>query len=180
MEVQQTDIIDCYILKPKVFNDERGFFMESFNQQTFTQVTGLNVQFVQDNISQSTYGVIRGLHAQRGAHAQAKLVTVLQGEVLDVVVDLRKDSLTYRNVVTAVLTDKNKHQLFAPRGCFHGFAVLSDTVTFFYKCDNFYNKDADYGIYYDDKNLGIDWQIPIEKRILSIKDSNLPMLADLK
>jgi dTDP-4-dehydrorhamnose 3,5-epimerase len=154
--------------------------MEGYNQNGFTKGTGLEVNFVQDNISQSTYGVIRGLHAQRGEHAQAKLVSALEGEVLDVVVDLRRDSKSYGKVVTVVLNDVNRHQLFVPRGCFHGFAVLSERATFFYKCDNFYNKEADYGIRYNDPSLGIDWQIPELQRILSEKDTNLPFITDLK
>lgn len=180
MNIEKTNITDCYLLKPKVFKDERGFFMESYNKVTFKSVTGLNVQFVQDNMSQSAYGVIRGLHAQRGKHAQAKLVSALEGEVLDVVVDLRKDSNSYGKVVTAILNDVNRHQLFVPRGCFHGFAVLSERATFFYKCDNFYHKEADYGVRYNDPSLAIDWQIPELQRILSEKDATLPFLADLK
>ncbi len=180
MNIEKTNITDCYLLKPKVFKDERGFFMESYNKATFKTVTGLDVNFVQDNISQSTYGVIRGLHAQRGEHSQAKLVSVLEGEVLDVVVDLRKESQSYGEVVTAILNDVNRHQLFVPRGCFHGFAVLSERATFFYKCDNFYHKEADYGVRYNDPSLSIDWQIPELQRILSEKDATLPFLADLK
>lgn len=180
MEFQKTAIKDCFVITPKVFRDDRGYFMENYNQNTFFDGTGLKVNFVQDNISESSYGVIRGLHAQRGEHAQAKLVSVLKGEVLDVVVDLRKDSSTHGKVVTAILNDDNKKQLFAPRGCFHGFAVLSEKVTFFYKCDNFYNKEADYGIFYNDESLLIDWQIPLEKRILSEKDQHLPLIANLK
>lgn len=179
MEVQQTQIKDCFLLKPKVFKDDRGFFMESFNQNVFHNLTGLDVQFVQDNISQSSYGVIRGLHAQRGEHAQAKLVSVIAGEVLDVVVDLRSGSSSYGKVVTAILNESNKNQLFVPRGCFHGFAVLSKEVTFFYKCDNFYNKEADYGISYNDKTLNIDWKIPVDQRVLSLKDKGLPEIIDL-
>ncbi|WP_438969470.1 dTDP-4-dehydrorhamnose 3,5-epimerase [Nonlabens sp.] len=180
MNVHKTKIKDCFLLEPQLFKDDRGFFMESFNARTFKKLTRLEVNFVQDNMSQSNYGVIRGLHAQRGEHAQAKLVSVLEGEVLDVAVDLRADSNTYGNVVTAILNTENRHQLFVPRGCFHGFAVLSKTATFFYKCDNFYNKEADYGVRHDETSFQIDWKIPVDQRVLSEKDLNLPTLVQLK
>ncbi|WP_124980834.1 dTDP-4-dehydrorhamnose 3,5-epimerase [Nonlabens xiamenensis] len=180
MKIEATSIDECFILKPTIFRDDRGFFMESFNRQKFADATGLDVDFVQDNLSQSTYGVVRGLHAQKGVNAQAKLVSVLQGEVLDVAVDLRKGSATYGKVVSVLLNETNRHQLFVPKGCVHGFAVLSEQATFFYKCDNFYAPAEEYGIRHDEPSLGIDWRIPVDQRILSEKDQLLPSLADLK
>jgi dTDP-4-dehydrorhamnose 3,5-epimerase len=180
MTFTKTAIKDCFLIKPDVITDDRGFFMESYNKSKFNAGIGLDVNFVQDNISQSTYGVIRGLHAQRGDAAQAKLVSVIKGEVLDVVVDARKDSPTYLEVFSIRLSSENKKQLFVPRGCFHGFAVLSPEVTFFYKCDNFYNKEADFGMAYNDPQFNIDWIIPQKDRVLSIKDSNQPKFDDIK
>ena len=180
MIAEHTEIKDCYLLKPNIIKDDRGFFMESFNQQKFHEKTGLGVTFVQDNLSQSHYGVIRGLHGQSGAHAQAKLVTVLQGEVLDIAVDLRVDSSTYGKIYATVLNDTNRNQLFVPRGCLHGFAVLSQQATFFYKCDNYYNKESEYGVRYNDPSLGIDWKITADEQIISSKDSSLPYLNDLE
>ncbi|SCX93988.1 dTDP-4-dehydrorhamnose 3,5-epimerase [Nonlabens sp. Hel1_33_55] len=180
MNLKHTEIEGCFLLEPNIIKDERGFFMESFNQQKFEALTGVKMAFVQDNMSHSTYGVIRGMHAQAGEHAQAKLVSVLQGEVLDVAVDIRKESATYGKVVTALLNDVNRHQLFVPRGCLHGFAVLSKQATFFYKCDNFYNKASEIGVKYDDSSLHIDWKIPADQHIISSKDADLPILKDLK
>ena len=180
MEIKSTKIKDCFILEPGVFYDSRGYFMESFNSQNFNLQTGLNIDFVQDNESESTYGVIRGLHAQVGDAAQAKLVRVLKGEVLDVVVDLRPDSETYLQHIAVKLSADNKRQLFLPRGCLHGFSVLSDTATFFYKCDNYYSKKDETGIRYDDVNFNIDWQIPKEQIKISEKDLQLPFLKDFE
>lgn len=178
MEVEHTNIKDCYVLKPKVFEDERGYFMESFNAKAFKQKTGLDVNFVQDNESYSTYGVVRGLHAQKGKHAQAKLVRVLQGEVLDVVVDFRPDSETYLQHFTIKLNANNKTQLFIPHGCLHGFSVLSETAAFFYKCDNYYNKESEIGLRFDDPKFNIDWKIPSDDVIVSEKDLNLPYFIE--
>lgn len=174
MEIQETKLKNCYIIKPRIFEDTRGYFFESFNSKTFHELTGINASFVQDNQSFSSYGVIRGLHAQKGEHAQAKLVRVLRGEVLDVAVDVRKSSPTYGQHVAVKLSAKNKLQLFIPRGFLHGFAVLSETAEFFYKCDNFYNKESEVGIFYDSASLGIDWGIPKDKHIIAEKDSLLP------
>lgn len=174
MEVQETKLKDCYIIKPRIFEDARGYFFESFNSKTFHELTGINASFVQDNQSFSSYGVIRGLHAQQGEHAQAKLVRVLHGEVLDVAVDARKDSPTYGEHVAVKLSAENKLQLFVPRGFLHGFAVLSETAEFFYKCDNFYNKESEAGIFYNSVSLGIDWGIPKDQHIIAEKDSLLP------
>ncbi|WP_417237032.1 dTDP-4-dehydrorhamnose 3,5-epimerase [Bizionia paragorgiae] len=179
MELRTTKIKDCFILEPKVFKDSRGYFMESFNAQTFKEKTGLKVDFVQDNESESTYGVIRGLHAQQGEYAQAKLVRVLKGEVLDVVVDIRPDSETYLKHITVKLSAENKQQLFVPRGCLHGFSVLSENATFFYKCDNYYNKESELGIRYDDPDFNIDWKVSKEHALVSEKDLLLPFYKDL-
>lgn len=180
MTVTPTLLTDCLIIEPQVFYDERGFFMESFNEKTFGEKTGIAVHFVQDNQSLSTKGVLRGLHYQIGAFAQAKLVQVLQGEVLDVVVDIRPESETYGKYEAVLLTAENKKQLFIPRGFAHGFLVLSDTALFSYKCDNFYHKEAETGIAFDDPAIGIDWNFPREKMIISEKDQNNPTLANAK
>jgi len=175
MKVTETKLKDCYIIEPSVFEDNRGYFFESFNQEKFENLTGLKTVFVQDNQSKSSYGVLRGLHFQKGEHSQAKLVRVLSGEVLDVAVDIRKTSPTYGEHLTVRLSAENKKQLFVPRGFAHGFIVLSDTCEFFYKCDNFYNKDAEGGIIYNDKNLRIDWEVDINKIRVSEKDELLPV-----
>ncbi|MGO2358371.1 MAG: dTDP-4-dehydrorhamnose 3,5-epimerase [Mesonia sp.] len=180
MKVQATKIKDCFIIEPRVFNDARGYFMESFNVNDFNTKTGLSVNFVQDNESHSAYGVIRGLHAQQGENAQAKLVRVINGEVLDAVVDLRPDSDTYFESFTIKLNAENKKQLFVPRGCLHGFSVLSETATFFYKCDNYYNKESEIGCRYDDPEFNINWQIPENKALVSEKDLKMPLFDSLK
>lgn len=172
MRVVETKLKDCYIIEPTIFNDERGYFFESYSQKKFEEFTGLAPQFIQDNQSKSTYGVVRGLHQQLGEHAQAKLVRVLQGKVLDVAVDVRPGSETYGEHVAIELSAENHLQLFVPRGFLHGFAVLSDEATFFYKCDNLYNKESEDGIYPLDNTINVNWQIPIEKIILSDKDVN--------
>ena len=175
-----TKLEGCFIIEPKIINDERGYFMESFNENTFQKGTGKAVHFVQDNQSFSSKGVFRGLHYQIGEHAQAKLVRVLQGEVLDVVVDIRPDSKTFGEYVSVLLTGENQTQFFVPRGFAHGFLVLSDTATFFYKCDNFYNKESEGGIIYNDKSINIDWQFPTENLIISEKDLILPTIENAK
>lgn len=174
MKAIQTDIEGCFILEPTVFGDHRGYFFESFNERLFNELTGTSTHFVQDNQSFSSRGVLRGLHAQAGEFAQAKLVRVLQGSVIDVAVDARKDSKTFGQHVAVELSDENKRQLFVPRGFLHGFVVLSDVATFFYKCDNFYNKDAEWGARFDDSSLGIDWRLAHEDLVISEKDSILP------
>jgi len=177
MNVILSPFEDCFLLKPHVIEDERGYFFESFNQEKFNKATGLSAGFVQDNQSFSSYGVIRGLHSQVGEFAQAKLVRVLQGEVLDVIVDARKGSATYGKSYTVRLSAENKLQLFVPRGFYHGFAVLSETAEFFYKCDNFYNRDSERGIHYADPSLSIDWLIEEENRIITGKDLALPLFT---
>lgn len=176
MELITTPLDGCYIVKPAVFPDPRGYFFESFNEQRFNEKTGLNIHFVQDNQSMSSYGVLRGLHFQKGEHAQAKLVRVLKGEVLDVAVDLRPGSATYGQHYSVVLSEENKLQFFVPRGFAHGFVVLSEQAEFFYKCDNYYNKSSEGGLHYADPALNIDWQVPSEQLLVSDKDRVLPGL----
>jgi len=179
MQIRETKIKGCFILEPKKFGDNRGSFFESFNEQTFNTLTGTNTHFVQDNQSYSTRGVLRGLHAQSGEYAQAKLVRVLDGEVLDVAVDVRPDSPTYGEHVAVRLSAENNLQFFIPRGFLHGFVVLSETATFFYKCDNFYDKESECGIHPLDTTLNIDWQIDLDEMILSDKDKEAPSFNEL-
>lgn len=174
MKAVPTILNQCFVIEPTVFNDSRGYFFESFNQETFNTLIGQSVTFVQDNESYSTKGVLRGLHFQNGEWAQAKLVRVVKGRVLDVAVDIRKESPTYGQHFSIELTEDNKKQLFVPRGFAHGFVVLSDTAIFSYKCDNYYNKASEGGIMYNDATLNIDWKLPIEALIISEKDTVLP------
>lgn len=174
-----TKIKDVVIFEPRIFTDDRGYFFETYNEKLFND-NGITAKFVQDNQSKSSYGVIRGLHFQKGEHAQAKLVRVLQGSVLDVAVDLRKGSETYGQHVAVELSDVNNLQLFIPRGFAHGFSVLSRTAVFAYKCDNLYCKESEGGINCNDSDLGIDWQIPAEDRILSEKDKLHPLFKDFE
>ena len=203
MNVIKTAIDGVLIIEPKVFGDARGYFFESFNAKEFSEKTGLNINFVQDNESMSTYGVMRGLHFQRPPYTQSKLVRCVKGAVLDVAVDIRKGSPTYGQHVSCLLcardvdgeriarqfhdslianrstlTAKVGLQFFIPKGFAHGFAVLSDIAVFQYKCDDFYHPEADGGINILDKSLGIDWHIPTEKALLSEKDINHPLLSD--
>ncbi|HTO35219.1 MAG TPA: dTDP-4-dehydrorhamnose 3,5-epimerase [Flavobacterium sp.] len=180
MIFKETKLQGCYIIEPKIIRDERGYFMESFNEKTFEEITCKKVHFVQDNQSFSTKGVLRGLHYQTGEHAQAKLVRVLQGEVLDVAVDIRPNSPTYGQYESVILSAENQRQFFVPRGFAHGFLVLSENATFFYKCDNFYNKESEGGILYNDPKIGIDWNFSVENMIISEKDKNLPTLSNAK
>lgn len=179
MRVEKTPLADCYIIHDTVHGDQRGYFFESFNRKTFFSETGLDIDFVQDNQSKSQKGVLRGLHFQEGEHAQAKLVRVLQGKVLDVVVDLRKKSPSYGQSFAMELTEENHRQLFVPRGFAHGFVVLSETAVFFYKCDNYYNKASERGIIFNDTDLAIDWQLPDTNLILSDKDRVLPSFQEI-
>jgi dTDP-4-dehydrorhamnose 3,5-epimerase len=180
MTVKETKLQGCFIIENRVFEDKRGYFYESFNQKQFNQLTGSNINFVQDNESFSTKGVLRGLHYQTGIHAQAKLVRVIKGKVLDLAIDLRKNSLTFGEYLSLELTEENKKQLFIPRGFAHGFVVLSDTALFSYKCDNYYNKESEGGIIYNDPTLNIDWQLPEKSLIVAEKDVILPKLVDAK
>ncbi|TCK84951.1 dTDP-4-dehydrorhamnose 3,5-epimerase [Albibacterium bauzanense] len=175
MEIINTGLAECFIIKPKIFEDSRGYFFESFNETSFKKTIGKDINFVQDNQSYSSYGVIRGLHAQSGDYAQAKLVRVLGGGVLDVAVDARPESSTYGKHIAVELTAENKLQLFIPRGFLHGFAVLSKTAEFFYKCDNLYKKEAELGVSYNSPELGIDWIIPQKDQLISQRDLELPL-----
>ncbi|MGK4566549.1 dTDP-4-dehydrorhamnose 3,5-epimerase [Flavobacterium sp. 3HN19-14] len=175
-----TKLEGCFILEPNIIRDERGYFMESFNARRFQDGIGKPINFVQDNQSYSSKGVLRGLHYQTGEHAQAKLVRVLEGEVLDVAIDIRPESDTYGQHITVLLSGENQKQFFIPRGFAHGFLVLSDTATFFYKCDNFYNKESEGGIIYNDPELNIDWQFPESDLIISEKDAILPQLKNAR
>lgn len=177
MEVIKTAIEGVVIIEPRIFKDARGYFFESFSQREFEEKVG-KINFVQDNESMSSYGVMRGLHFQRPPYTQSKLVRCVKGAVLDVAVDICKGSPTYGQHVAVELTEENHRQFFVPRGFAHGFAVLSETAIFQYKCDNFYHPEADGGISILDNSLGIDWRIPTEHAILSEKDTKHPLLKD--
>lgn len=178
MNVIKTDIQGVVIVEPKVFGDHRGYFFESFSEKDFAEAVG-EVKFVQDNESKSSYGVLRGLHFQKPPHAQAKLVRVVKGRVLDVAVDLRKGSPTFGKHVAVELTEENHRQLFIPRGFAHGFVVLSDEAVFQYKCDNYYAPQSEGSVLWNDPDIGIEWGIPSEDVMLSEKDRNAPLLKDL-
>lgn len=170
MNIRHTDIPDVVVIEPRVFKDTRGYFFESYNKKIFDELIGGDISFVQDNEAKSSYGVLRGLHFQKGEHAQAKLIRVVRGEVLDVAVDIRKDSPTFGKYISQILSEDNKLQLFIPHGFAHGYVALSEEVVFQYKCDNYYCPASEGGISFDDKALGIDWTIPKEDMILSDKD----------
>lgn len=179
MKVGETVFKGCFTIEPNIFEDERGVFFESFHKEKFERITGQGVDFVQDNQSVSKLGVLRGLHYQAGAHAQAKLIRVVQGEVLDVVVDLRPDSPTFGQHIKIRLSETNRISIFIPKGMAHGFLSLSDEVVFTYKCDHYYNKASERGIVYNDATLNIDWEYPADKIILSEKDKELPAFKEL-
>ena len=179
MKFIKTEIDGVVIVEPHVFADARGYFMETYNADEFA-ANGIPNVFVQDNQSMSSYGVVRGLHCQLGDKAQAKLVRVLQGKVLDVAVDARPDSPTFGKHVAVELSAENQRQLFIPRGFLHGFSVLSETAIFAYKCDNLYCKEAEFGIRYDDPEIGVNWRVPTEKITTSEKDRLANKLKDLK
>ncbi len=178
MEVIKTDLEGVLILQPRIFADGRGYFFESYNQRAFQAATGLDVVFVQDNESFSSYGVLRGLHFQKGEFAQSKLVRVIEGRVLDVAVDIRKGSPTFGKWTSVELSGENHRQFFIPRGFAHGFSVLSPTARFQYKCDNFYAPQSEGAIAWNDPDLAIDWKLPVSDVLLSEKDSRHPLLKD--
>ncbi len=178
MKITKTALDGVVIIEPQVFEDARGYFFESWNKAKMEEA-GLNYDFIQDNQSKSCYGTIRGIHFQKGEFLQAKLVRVLQGTVLDVAVDLRKDSKTFGQHVAVELSAENNRQLMIPRGFGHGFSVLTPTAVFAYKCDNVYNKASEAGIRFDDPALGIDWKVKPEEAVLSDKDKILPFLKDV-
>jgi dTDP-4-dehydrorhamnose 3,5-epimerase len=177
MNIEQTPLKDCFIIHEKVNGDARGYFIETFNARDFKAATGLDIQFVQDNQSKSSKGVLRGLHMQKGASAQAKLVRVIAGAVLDVAVDLRKGSPSFGQHYAIELTAENHKQFFVPAGFAHGFVVLSESATFFYKVDKFYEPGNEVGIIYNDADLNIDWKLPEAELILSEKDKVLGSFA---
>ena len=174
MKITSTPFEGLLVLEPRIFSDERGYFFESYNSTTFEKL-GLNFNWLQDNQSSSSYGVIRGLHFQKAPYAQTKLIRVLQGEIYDVVVDLRQASATYGQTYAIRLSRENQLQLLIPKGFAHGFSVLSDEADVLYKCDTLYNKESESGILYNDPVLEIDWQVPVDKQIVSEKDLVLPM-----
>ena len=178
MNLIKTTIDDLVLLKPTIFKDHRGYFMESFHKKNINNLIG-DVNFVQENESESSRGVLRGLHFQKPPYAQAKLVRCLKGNVLDVALDLRKDSKTYGCFETTLLSEENKNQLFIPKGFAHGFVVLSETAIFSYKVDNYYNSDSESGILWNDPDLKIDWKIPKDEIIISEKDNNLPTFNNI-
>ena len=179
MKFTKTPIDGVIIVEPNIFNDARGYFFESYNEQEFVK-NGITAKFVQDNQSKSSYGVVRGLHCQLGEHSQAKLVRVLQGKVLDVAVDVRPDSPTFGKHVAVELSAENQRQLFIPKNFLHGFSVLSETAIFAYKVDSPYCKESEFGIRYDDPEIGVDWRVPADKIITSEKDRLANKLKDLK
>ncbi|MBB4118421.1 dTDP-4-dehydrorhamnose 3,5-epimerase [Mesonia hippocampi] len=180
MTIEKTPLEGCFLIKPKVFKDNRGLFFESYNQQVFQGKVGFAPNFVQDNQALSKYGSVRGLHLQKGEFAQAKLVRAIQGEILDVVVDVRPGSTTFGQVYCVVLSGENNYQLYIPRGFAHGYSTLSEKAIFAYKCDNFYAKHAESGIIYNDTTLAIDWGIPAAEMIISDKDKILPTFEAFK
>jgi len=175
----KTPIPDLLVFEPKVFEDSRGYFFEAYNEQTFSN-EGVSIKFVQDNQSKSSYGVIRGLHYQLTPYAQTKLVRVLEGTILDVAVDIRKGSPTYGQSFSIELSAENKKQLLVPTGFAHGFSVISETAIVLYKCDQFYNKESEGGIIYNDASLNIDWSLPKDKVLVSEKDVQLPSLSECR
>ena len=179
MNVIDTEIEGLKIIEPRIFGDVRGYFFESFSNRDFAEHTGLSVNFVQDNESKSRYGVLRGLHFQKPPYAQAKLVRVVYGRVLDVAVDIRRGSKTYGRHVSVELTGDNHRQFYLPKGMAHGFSVLSDEVIFQYKCDEYYHPEAEGAIAWDDPNLAIDWHIPVSDVIRSEKDAHHPLFNDI-
>ena len=177
MEIINTALIDCKILLPSIHNDSRGYFLETYNQIQLNKALNCDICFVQDNTSFSTKGVLRGLHFQKGIFAQSKLIRVVSGSILDVVVDLREKSPTFLKHFSVELSETNQKQLFVPRGFAHGFVVLSDNAHISYKCDNFYNKDSEGGVLYNDRDLGIDWKLEQDQIKVSDKDLELPSLS---
>lgn len=180
MKVTETGLEGCLVIEPKIIGDDRGYFFEIYNQQVFSEKTGINVTFVQDNQSKSNRGVLRGLHFQQGNYAQAKLVRVINGKVLDAVVDIRPDSPTYGKTFSIVLSEANQKQLYIPKGFAHGFSVLEDNTIFCYKCDDYYHQESESGIIYNDPDLNIDWMLAPEEIQLSEKDKVQPSFKSLK
>jgi dTDP-4-dehydrorhamnose 3,5-epimerase len=179
MPFSTTNIPGLLVFEPKVIEDSRGYFFEAYNEQTFSQ-EGITLRFVQDNQSKSSYGVIRGLHYQMDPMAQTKLVRVIEGLILDVAVDIRKGSPTYGKYFSLEVSAENKKQLYIPPGFAHGFSVLSETAVVLYKCDNFYSRENEAGIRFDDPSIGIDWKVPVDRAIISDKDRQLPLFSNCR
>lgn len=179
MQIEKTPLKDCLLIKPSVFEDQRGVFLETYHRKRLAEFSGIDAEFVQDNQSISKYGVLRGLHYQEGAFAQTKIVRVIYGKVLDVVVDLRANSPTYKKTYSIILDDENLYQLYVPKGFGHGFLTLSKKSVFSYKCDHYYTPGSEGGIRYNDPELNINWNFSEEDLILSEKDKNLPFLKDV-
>lgn len=179
MNILKTEIEGVVVIEPRVFGDNRGYFFESYHFERYVKEIGLEHPFVQDNESRSRYGVVRGLHFQKPPYAQGKLIRVVSGEVLDVAVDLRRESKTFGKYVSFKLSGENHRQLYLPRGMAHGFAVLSDDVIFQYKCDNYYHPESEGSIAWNDPAVGVDWMVPLDKVILSEKDSHSPLLSEI-
>ncbi len=180
MQITETKLKDCFIIEPTIFGDERGYFFETFNKERFKELTGKEIEFVQDNEAFSNRGVLRGLHFQKGEFAQAKLVRVVKGKVLDVVVDVRPNTKTYGEVFSCVLSEQNKKQLFVPTGFAHGYSVLEDNTVFVYKCDNFYQPKSEGGIIFNDETLNIDWMLSEKEISVSEKDKVLKTFNELE
>ena len=178
MQVEETPLKDCFLIKPKIFKDHRGIFVETYQRKQFAEISGIDEDFVQDNQSVSKHGVLRGLHYQKGEFAQTKIVRVVYGKVLDVVVDLRPESPTFKQTYSAILDDENLHQLYVPKGFGHGFLTLSEKSVFAYKCDHYYTPGSEAGIIYNDPDLNIDWNFPERSMILSEKDMQLPTFKE--
>lgn len=178
MNIIKTPIEGLLIIEPRVFNDDRGYFYESYNKKTFNEVTGTDIDFVQDNQARSTINVLRGLHYQNNPHAQTKLIRALEGTIWDVVVDIRRESKTFGQWYGVELSAENKRQFLIPKGFAHGYSVLSETAEVFYKCDDFYSKDDEGGVYYADPALDIDWKINLTDAIISEKDHKQPLMKD--
>ena len=179
MNILKTEIEGVVVIEPQVFGDNRGYFFESYHFERYAKEIGLEHPFIQDNESRSRYGVVRGLHFQKPPYAQGKLIRVVSGEVLDVTVDLRRESKTFGKYVSFKLSGENHRQLYLPRGMAHGFAVLSDDVIFQYKCDNYYHPESEGSIAWNDPTVGVDWMVPLDKVILSEKDSHSPLLSEI-
>ncbi len=178
MKTIPTSIEGCFIIDPLVHSDERGYFYEFYNQKRFLDITGIEADFVQDNYAYSEGKVLRGLHFQKGEMAQAKLVSVMKGKAQDIIIDLRASSSTFGKVVTVLLDEQSKNQVYVPRGCAHGYLTLTDEVVFYYKCDNYYDKNVEAGLNPMDPNLSIEWMSSVEDAVISEKDRELPLWDD--
>jgi len=178
MQVEETPLKDCFLIKPRIFEDHRGIFLETYQRERFAELSGIDEEFVQDNQSVSKFGVLRGMHYQKGEFAQTKIVRVIYGKVLDVVVDLRPDSHTFKKTFSTILDDENLNQLYVPKGFGHGFITLSEKSVFAYKCDQYYTPGSEAGIIFNDPDLNIDWNFPEREMILSEKDRHLPTFKE--